>query len=60
MLSLFLLWGPLFMTGNGPKKVHFGPKLAKHGRLVNVPKWSKGSKRELRIVVGVMIEFSHR
>ena len=41
VLSLFLLWGPLFMTGNGPKKVHFGPKLAKHGRLVNVPKWSK-------------------
>ena len=21
--------------------VHFGPKLAEHGRLVNVPKWSK-------------------
>ena len=41
VMSLFLLWGPLFMTGDGPKMVHFGPKMAKHGRLVNVPKWSK-------------------
>ena len=37
----FLLWGPLFMTGDGPKMVHLGSKLAKHGRLFNVPKWSK-------------------
>ena len=37
----FLLWGPLFMIGDGPKMVHFGPKMAKHGRLVNAPKWSK-------------------
>ena len=37
----FLLWGPPFMTEDGPKIVHFGPKVAKHGRLVNVPKWSK-------------------
>ena len=29
------------MTGDGLKMVHFGPKIAKHGRLVNVPKWSK-------------------
>ena len=36
----FLLLGPPFMTGDGLKKVHFGPKIAKHGRLVNVPKWS--------------------
>ena len=39
----FLLWDPLFMTGDGPKMVHFGPKLAKHGRLVNVPKGPKGT-----------------
>ena len=37
----FLLLGPLFMTGDGPKLVHFGPKMAEHGRLVNVPKWFK-------------------
>ena len=30
-----------FMTWDGPKMVHFGPKVAKHGRLVNTPKWSK-------------------
>ena len=41
--SLFLLWGAPFMTGDGPKMVHFGPKLAKHGRLVNVPKGPKGT-----------------
>jgi len=41
VMSLFLLWGPPFMTGDGPKMVHFGPKMAKYGRLVNVPKWSK-------------------
>ena len=35
----FLLLGPPFMTGDGLKKVHFGPKIAKPGRLVNVPKW---------------------
>ena len=40
-MSLFLLWGRPFMTRDGPKMVHFGPKLAKHGSLVNVPKWSK-------------------
>ena len=32
----FLLWGPEFMTGDGPKTVHFGPKMAKHGKIVNV------------------------
>ena len=41
VMSLFLLWGPPFMTGDGPKMVHFGPKMAKHGRLVNLSKWSK-------------------
>ena len=41
VMSLFLLWGPTFMTGDGPKMVHFRPKMAKHGRLVIVPKWSK-------------------
>ena len=37
----FALWGQPFMTGDGLKMVHFGPKMAKHGRLVNSPKWSK-------------------
>ena len=37
----FLLWGPPFVPGDGPKMVHFGPKTARPGRLVNVPKWSK-------------------
>ena len=37
----FLCWGPPFMTGDGQKMVHFGPKMAKHGRLVNVPQCSK-------------------
>ena len=27
-MSLFLLCGPPFMTGDGPKMVHFGPKMA--------------------------------
>ena len=44
VMSLFLLWGPPFMTGDGPKMVHFGPKMAKHGRLVIVPKVQKGPK----------------
>ena len=29
------------MAGDRPKMVHLGPKMAKHGRLVNVRKWSK-------------------
>ena len=37
----FFSLGPPFMTGDGPKMVHFGPKMAWHGRLFNVPKWSK-------------------
>ena len=44
MMSLFLLWGRPFMTGDGPKMVHFGPKMAKHGRLADVLKWSKWVK----------------
>ena len=36
MNLFFLLWGPEFMTGDGPKTVHFGPKMAKHGKIVNV------------------------
>ena len=39
--SCFLLWGPPVMTGDSPKIVRFGLKLAKRGRFVNVPKWSK-------------------
>ena len=34
-----------FMTWDGPKMVHFGPKIAKQGRLVNVQKWSKRVQR---------------
>ena len=45
-MSLFLLWGPPVMTGDGPKMVHLSPKLAKHGSLVNVPKWSKREKMD--------------
>ena len=36
---LFLLWGRPFW--DGPKMVHFGPKVAKDSRLVNAPNWSK-------------------
>ena len=35
----FLRLGPLFMTGDGPKMVHFGPKMTKHGKFVDVQKW---------------------
>ena len=37
-MGLFLLWVPPLMTGDGPK-------MAKHGRLVNAPKWSKGAQK---------------
>ena len=37
--------GPPFMTGDGPKMVHFWPKIAQHGRLVNVKSGLKGFKR---------------
>ena len=40
----FLLWGPPFMTCECPKLVHFGPKMAEHGGLVNVPKGPKKVK----------------
>ena len=33
------------MTGDGPEMVPFGPKRAKHGRLVNVSKWPKRVER---------------
>ena len=33
------------MTRDGPKMVPFGPKMAKHDRLVNVPKWPKRVER---------------
>ena len=32
----FLLWGPTFMTGDGPKMVHFGPKGSKGTKMVNL------------------------
>ena len=34
-------WDLPFMTRDDPKMVYFGPKIAKHGRLVNAPKGSK-------------------
>ena len=40
----FLLWGPTFMTGDGPKMVHSRPKMANYGRPVNVSKGPKGIK----------------
>ena len=43
-MSLFLLWGPPFMIGDGPKTVHSRPKMANYGRPVNVPKGPKGIK----------------
>ena len=39
------LWDPPFMTGDCPNMAHFGPKLAKHGRLVNIPTWKSSTKR---------------
>ena len=45
VMSLFLLWCPPCMTGDGPKMVHFGPKLAKHGRLA--PDSTKASGKAL-------------
>ena len=33
------------MTGDGLKMVHFGPKMAKHGRPLNVLKWSEGVQK---------------
>ena len=44
--EIFLLLGPPFMTGDGPKMVHFGLKLAKYGSLVNLSKWSKRVPKE--------------
>ena len=40
VMSLFLLWGPPFTAGDGPKMVHFGSKMAKYGRLIKIPKCS--------------------
>ena len=50
VMSLVLFLGPPFMTGDGSKMVHFGPKMAKHGRLFNAPKWSKGVQKETKMV----------
>ena len=41
VMGFFSLWVPPFMTVDGLKMVHFGPKLAKLGRLVSIPKWPK-------------------
>ena len=50
------------MTGDGPKMVHFGPKMAKHGRLVNTPKWSKrvqkGPKWSIKVLLTIWDPFS--
>ena len=41
--ALFLLWGRPFMTGDGPKMVHFGPKWPNMTTLQSSP---KGLKRD--------------
>ena len=41
LLDPYLAIHGKIMAKNGLKMVHFGPKRAKHGRLVNTPKWSK-------------------
>ena len=37
VMSLFLLWGPPFRTGDGPKITHFGLKMVKYGGLNGLP-----------------------
>ena len=34
------------MTGDAPKMVYFGPKMGKHDKFVNIPKWSKGVQKD--------------
>ena len=41
VMSLFFTFGSTVHDWGWPKMVQFGPKMAKHGRLVNAPKWSK-------------------
>ena len=43
---LFLLWGRPFMTGDGPKMVHFGPKWPNMTGLSTLQSGSKGFKRD--------------
>ena len=45
MMSLFFTLGSIVHDWGWPKMVHFGPKMVKHGRLVNPPKWSKGAQK---------------
>ena len=41
VMSLIFTLGPTTHDWGWLKMVHFGPKMAKHGRLVNVLKWSQ-------------------
>ena len=50
VMTIFLRLGPPFMTGDGPKMIHFGPKMAKYGSLVNTPKWSKRGPKGTKMV----------
>ena len=54
MMSLFLLWGRPFITGDGPK-------MAKHGRLVNASVWSiwaqKGQKWSTYVFLTILDPF---
>ena len=50
-MSLFLLWGPPFMTGDGPKITHFGLKMFKYGRLVSLPKQFKRNQNNQMLLV---------
>ena len=57
-MSLYLLLGPPFMTEDGPKMADFGPKIAKNGRLVNVPKCSKSVQKGSKLPTQVVFDYS--
>ena len=60
VISHFLLWGPPFMTRDGPKMVRFGSKMAKHSRLVTALKWFKRvQKRPKMANLSVLDDFGH-
>ena len=45
------------MTGDVPKMVQFGPKTAKHDRLVNVPKWFKRVQKRPKLSLTIWEPF---
>ena len=50
MNLLFLLLGPTSVAGVDPKIANLGPKMAKHDKLVKVPKWLKNGPKWSKIV----------